>query len=261
MPVKEADPRARKLDTAFAEAMAGPAKPREAKTPPEIDREAPHGRGEDGTPKAPYGHNKDGSVKRSPAGRKPKDDAARVTGDAPAAAPKGTLAPHDFSAGLMDAGETLWFGAAVAARLGPQIPLVGKFIPGRKIAATAAVFDAERPRLAAALNLAAQHDARARKVAARLADGEGSWALSVMFMVAPFTAAAAAVWQGDKALAERELPPLAELATRNEEALDRMFTKISAQMEKAQQTQAQMMAEAEMMQAQAQALANGQVTV
>lgn len=272
MPVKEADPAAKSLDEAFAAAMAGPAKPREVAAPPEVDREAPHGREDDGTPKAPYGWTKGGKdgpprPKLSTAGRKPtRDEQARTVAVQPAgepAAPGGkpgkALEPRDFSAGLMDAGESLWFGASIAAKVGPQIPILGRFIPGRKLAATAAVFDAERPRLAAALNLAAQHDARARKLASKLADGDAGWALSVMFMVAPFTGAVAAIWQGDKALAERELPSLAELAKRNEAAMDRMLAKITATMELAQQAQAEEMQRQMLAAMEAQATQNGQV--
>ena len=270
MPVKEADPAAKSLDEAFAKAMAGPAKPKDVPAPPEVDREAPHGREDDGTPKAPYGWTKGGKdgpprPKLSTAGRKPTpDEAARTTAVQPAqpAAGKGEdkktpLEGRDFSAALMDAGETIWFGGSMVAKVGPQVPVLGRFVPGRKLAATMAVFDAERPRLAAALNLAAQHDARARKLAVKLADGDAGWALSVMFMVAPFAGAVAAVWQTtDKndALGDRGLPGLDELAKANEAAMDRMLAKITAQMELAQQLaqqQAQAQLEAEMQQAMA----------
>lgn len=243
MPVKEADPAAKSLDAAFAAAMDGPVKPREAPAPPEVDREAPHGREADGTPKAPHGYNKDGSVRKSPAGRPRKDEAARTVAaqpeiePEPAKSPGGSGAARDYAAGLMDAGETIWFAGSVAAKVGPQIPVLGRFIPGRKLAATMAVFDDQRPALAAALNLAAQHDARARALAARLADGDAGWALSVMFMVAPFAGAVAAIWQGDKALAARELPSLDVLASHNEKLMDAMLAKITAQMRAAQQAQ------------------------
>jgi hypothetical protein len=267
MPVKDADPGAQEMDSAFAEAMAGPAKPRGPEAPPAVDHEAPLGRDEHGEPLAPYGFKQDGSVRRSPAGRRPRDpDSAARTG--PASPDKGStpgdtprnsqdkLTPKDFCAGLMDAGESLWFGGSVVARVGPQIPLVGKFIPGRKLSATMAVFDSERPRLAAALNEAAQHDARARKLAEKLASGDAGWALTCMFMVAPFTGAVAAIWQGDEALKERELPSLSEMATQNEAAMDQMLARISQQMKLAQElaaTQAQQAMEA------AQASQNGQV--
>lgn len=244
MPVKEADPNAQQLGEAFAEAMNTPAKPKEAPPPPPVDPEAPHGRDGEGKPLAPFGYTKEGKVRKTTAGRKPKTDQARTT-DAQPPAPEGKpgqLPARDFSAELMDTGETVWFGGSVLAKVGPQIPVLGRFVPGKKLAATMAVFDAERPRLAAALNLAAQHDARARRLAAKLADNEAGWALSCMFMVAPFTGAVAAIWQGDAALAARELPSLDVLAKANEDALDRALAKISAQMEMAQLAAAEQMA-------------------
>src|SRR5258708_24779622 len=192
MTVAQADPRAASVDEAFAEARGGAPKPKEPPAPPEVDRDAPHGRDENGEPLAPYGLTKDGRPKLSPAGRKPNaDDKARLAKDSPGQPAKGQgtqlqLEPHDFSGPLMDAGETIWFGGSIAAKLGPQIPVVGKFVPGRKLAATMAVFDAERPRLAAALNLAAQHDARARRLAERLATGDARSGRTVMFIGAPF---------------------------------------------------------------------------
>jgi len=242
MTVAQADPRAQALDEAFAGAMGAAPKPKEPPAPPETDRDAPHGRGEDGEPLAPYGLTRDGRPKLSPAGRKPKDPdgKARLAKDGPGAQGEGMqlqLEPHDFSGPLMDAGETIWFGGSVLAKLGPQIPVVGRLVPGRKLAATMAVFDTERPRLAAALNLAAQHDARARRLAERLATGDAGWALTAMFMVAPYTGTVAAIWQTTEehdVLAERDLPGLAELAAANEAALDRMFAKITDQMAQAQ---------------------------
>lgn len=249
-PVKEADPRAKALDAAFAEAMDAPAKPREAATPPVVDHDAPHGRGEDGEPLAPFGWTKDGKPRKSAAGRKAKEDQPRTVEAQPAVQAPGTaLESQDFSAGLMDAGETIWFGGSILAKVGPQVPVLGRFVPGRKLSATMAVFDGERPRLAAALNLAAQHDSRARKLAAKLATGQAGWALTVMFMVAPFASAAAAVWQTtDKndVLTDRGLPALDILEKRNENAMDRMLAKISAQMEAAQAAQAQATFEAAM---------------
>lgn len=263
MPVKAADPDAAQLDTAFAEAMGAPARPKEPAGPPEIDPAAPHGRGDDGEPLAPFGLTKEGVPRRSAAGRKPKDpDSAARTGPAQPSTPNDTpdnsqLEPKDFSAPLMDAGESMWFGGSVIASVGPKIPLVGRFIPGQKLSATMAVFDSERPRLAAALNEAAQHDARARKLAEKLASGDVGWALTCMFMVAPFTGAVAAIWQGDDALAQRELPPLATLAKHNETKMDEMLEKISQQMKLAQELATQKQ-EAELQAALA--ASNGQVT-
>jgi hypothetical protein len=240
--VETADPRAQALDEAFAGAMGAAPKPKEPSAPPEVDPEAPHGRDEAGVPLEPFGRTRDGKIRLSAAGRKPKnpDDKARLAKDGPGEPGGGTqlvLEPHDFSAPLMDAAETFWFGGSVLAKLGPQIPVVGRLLPGRKLAATMAVFDAERPRLAAALNLAAQHDTRARRLAERLATGDAGWALTCMFMVAPFTGTVAAIWQTTDqhdVLAERDLPGLDDLAKANEAALDRMFAKIADQMGAAQ---------------------------
>ena len=240
-----------------AERMKGTVRP-EPPAPSEVDHEAPHGRDEQGNPIHKYPPNKDGSVRRSPAGRKPKDEQARTVepGSQPAGGQplEGTvLVPQDFSAGLMNAGDALWFGGSMIAKIGPKVPLFGRLVPGQKLSATMAVFNAHKPTLAAALNQAAQHDLRARKLAARLSEGEVGWQLTCMFMVAPFAATVGAVWQGDEALAERELPELAELVKRNEAAMDEMLVKITAQMEAAQ-AKAQAEAQAQM------AAQNGQVT-
>lgn len=259
MPVKAADPAAVILEGAVAEAaerMKGTVRPQEAAAPPEVDHEAPHGRADDGTPLAPFGRNKDGSVRKSAAGRKVKDDQARVTtgdtrpaGSQPAAG--SVLEPQDFSAGLMDASQAIWFGGSMIAQVGPKVPLVGKFIPGQKLGATMAVFSAHRPTLMAALNEAAQHDAKARRLAAKLSAGEVGWQMTCLFLVAPFASMVGAVWQGDAALAERGLPGLADLAKQNEKAMDEMLAKITQQM---QDAQAKVQAEAQA------AMQNGQVT-
>jgi hypothetical protein len=259
MPVKAADPAAVMLEGAVAEAaarMKGIVRPQEAAAPPEIDHDAPLGRADDGTPLAPFGRNKDGSVRKSAAGRKAKDDQARVTRDdtppAGSQPPAGNvLEPQDFSAALMDASQAIWFGGSMIAQVGPRVPLVGKFIPARKLGATMAVFSAHRPSLMAALNEAAQHDARARRLAAKLSAGEVGWQMTCLFMVAPFAATVGAVWQGDAALAERELPPLDDLVRQNERAVDEMMAKIAQQM---QDAQAKVQAEAQA------AMQNGQVT-
>ncbi len=246
MPVKDADPQAKTLDEAFGSAMTGPAKPREPASPPAIDPDAPHGRDPaTGEPKAPYGLTRDGKPRRSNAGRRPAGEQPRVISpdkaaaaaadDTPGAPLEGKpLEARDYSAALMESSETIWFGASMLAKFGPRVPLVGRFVPGEKIAATAVVFNVERPRLAAALNLAAQHDARARRLAERLSGEDVSWMLSCMFMTVPFVSVVGAVWGGDPALTERELPPLRELAARNDQALEQQMARIKAQMERAQ---------------------------
>lgn len=260
MPVKDADPRAAELDEAFARAMEAPSRPREAATPPEVDREAPHGRDADGQPLAPFGLTKDGRPKLSAGGRKPKDEQARVVSPQTAAAEAGADTPPpnppaDLLPGLMDATEGIWLGGTIVADVGPRLPLIGKLlfsekmISGRKLSATMAAFDQQRPALASALNEAAQHDARARRLALRLAAGDVSWVLTVMTLTLPFASAVGAIWQGDKALAEQGLPGLDELARRNEQAMERFMQRIAAQALAAQQAQAEQLAEL-----------NGQVT-
>jgi hypothetical protein len=242
-------------EIAFQRALADDAKVTapEMPGPPRRDKpsdpDAPHGRDDDGKPLAPHGVNrKTGRPNLRPGGpgrpAKGDDSAKPRTRDATSAdaTPKGkegklALEPADYAGPLMEASETIWFGGSMVAKIGPQIPLLGRFVPGRKLGATCAVFDAERPRLCAALNLAAQHDAKARKLAEKLAGGEVSWALTCMFMVAPFTGAVAAVWQTTDehdVLAERDLPGMDVLVKTNEDALDAMLAKISGQMEAAQ---------------------------
>lgn len=249
MPVKEADPRAAELEEAFATAMAGPSRPREAATPPEVDREAPHGRDADGQPLAPFGLTKDGRPRLSAAGRRPKDDQARIAPQTEAQNEKTPAEPPaDLLPGLMDATEGVWLGGTIVADVGPRLPLIGKLlfseklISGRKLSATMAAFDQQRPALASALNEAAQHDARARRLALRLAAGDVSWILTVMTLTLPFASAVGAIWQGDKALAEQGLPGLDELAARNEQAMERFMQRIAAQALAAQQAQAEQLA-------------------
>src|SRR5260370_41865439 len=129
MTVAPAGPRAQALDEAFAGAMGAAPKPTEPPAPPEVDREAPHGRDENGEPLAPYGKTKDGRPKLSPAGRKPNvDDKARLAKDSPDAKGQGTqrqLGPHDFSGPPKEAGATTWVGGSLVARPGPPTAPVG----------------------------------------------------------------------------------------------------------------------------------------
>lgn len=235
MAIPDADPRARELDAAFEAAANGPAKPRaEAKTPAEVDRDAPFGREDDGTPKTPHGVNKDGSVRRAAGGRRAKEDQPRVAEGKPAepetSAPKAKPEPHDWTADLDGFADTIWLGMSFAAKVGPKIPVLGKMLPGDKLGAEAFIFAETKPRLVAAVNLAAQHNARAAAFCRRLEGGDGLWALSVMFMVAPVITIAATVWKGDeKELKEAELPSLAEMAARNDAKMDEMIARMSAQ--------------------------------
>lgn len=243
MAIPDSDPRAKDLDAAFAAAAAGPQKPRaEAKTPADIDQDAPFGRDDDGTPKAPYGVSKDGKIRRSAGGRPPKNapDHARTApaeqvAEAADPAPKGKPEPHDYSEDLDGFGDLVWFGMSAASKITPKIPLLGKIVPGPKLAAEAFVFDVMKPQLVAAVNLAAQHDARTAAFCKRLEDGgDGLWALKVAFMLVPVADAFATVWRGDpEAMQAAGMPPLEEMAKRNEAKMDEALARISAQIEAA----------------------------
>jgi len=251
MPVKEADPAAKSLDEAFAGAMGTPAKPREPEAPPAVDPDAPFGLADDGTPKAPYGLTKDGKPRRSNAGRKSKDDTARVT--APGehggqdGTPGGKPAAKDYTAALSEFGDAVWFGASALGKGGSAIPLVGKFIPERKVAAQAAVFRTFKGNLVSAVNIAAQHNSMAARFAASVDKGDITWVVMVGFMVMPFMTMSAAIWKdsdNNPALKDADLPSITELAERNDKQLDAYLAQITEQMEAiAAQQQAEAMAE------------------
>jgi hypothetical protein len=254
MPVKEADPDAKSLDEAFSAAMGTPARPAEPAAPPAVDPDAPFGREDDGAAKAPYGLTKDGKPRRSNAGRKPRDpDDAPRTGppaDGPGAPAGGggNAAPEgkDYSAALSDFGDALWFGASALGKGGSAIPLIGKHIPERKVAAQAGVFRTFKPSLVNAVNIAAQHNAKAARFAASVESGDITWVVMVGFMVMPFMTMSAAIWKDsdeNPALAMAELPSLTELAEQNDKQLDAYLASITAQMEAmAEQQQAEAIA-------------------
>jgi hypothetical protein len=237
-PVKDADPAALGLDEAFNAAMGAPARPKEPAAPEDVDPEAPFGREEDGTPKAPFGMTKEGKPRRSAAGRRPKEDTPRTA--AAAAAPAGTGAPsgaepkaaHDYSAALSEFGDAVWFGASALGKGGSAIPIVGKFIPERKVAAQAAVFQSYKPNLVKAVNLAAQHNAKAARWAASIETGEITWVMMVGFMVMPFVTMSAAIWKGDEALARiDENLTVERLAEQNDVKLDKYLKDIGEQLD------------------------------
>ena len=128
----------------------------------------------------------------------------------------------------------MWFGLSAAAAVAPKIPLVGKRIPAEKISAEAFILGETKPRLVAAVNLAAQHNARAARFCAGLEGGDGLWALTCMFMVIPVISVGITVWQGDAAeLKEAELPTLAEMAAKNKANMDTAIERINAQIKAA----------------------------
>jgi len=223
MPVKAADPAATELDKAFESAMGTPPKPKEPAAPPDVDADAPHGRDDAGQPLAPFGRNKDGSVRRTRAGRKPKEDQAR-TGPAAPAAPepgKGKPEPRNYVPALTETADAAWLVMAVGGKVGPGLPLVGRLIPGQKLAAQAKLFKAHQDALVGAVQFASMHSAAAARLAARLERGEITWTLMFGFMVMPFVMQSATMWRlkEDARLGE-EGPTVAELATKTEADID-----------------------------------------
>lgn len=237
MAIPDSDPRARELDEAFALAASGPARPRaEATTPAEVDQDAPFGRGDDGSPIAPYGLTKDGRPKRSAGGRPPKDSPDHARTATPeqvvkTAGPRHARPePHDWTGELNGLADAAWFGMSAISKVAPNVPVIGRLIPDKKLAAQAFVLSETKPQLIAAVNLAAQHNARASAFCQRLEGGDGLWALTAMFMVMPVLSVSMTIWKGDEAeLKASELPTLAEMAERNETRMDEMITRINAQ--------------------------------
>jgi hypothetical protein len=210
MPVKEADPGARSLDAAFAEAMGAPAKPKEPGAPPEIDPEAPHGRDDAGAPLVPYGRTRDGKVRKSAAGRKSKDEEPR-TGPAQPDEPKtGTVVaePKDYSGALSETGDSVWLALTVLGQLPlEKIPLISRIPIGKgvtlgsrlagaevRLQAQAAILDGNKAQLVAALNIAAQNNARARRLAEKLETGDITWVMMCGAMAAPFLVQTRQLW-------------------------------------------------------------------
>jgi hypothetical protein len=241
MPVKDADPAAIELDAAFAAAMNGPAKPREAAPPPERDIEAPHGRDDDGNPLAPFGWTKAGKdgpsrPRLNSAGRRAKDDAPRTGTPPPADAkgkPKGAADPPpitDFSEPLGELADAVWMGLSGLSLLGPKIPVIGKKLSGEKIAAEGYIWRQNRAHLIKAAQITADHNVAARMRLAKLAEGNATWVLMAGFTLMPFVAQTAAVLQGDDAL--KEMNPEASvkrLAELNKAEWDEMMESLRAQ--------------------------------
>lgn len=237
MAVKAADPQAAELDAAFAEALGKPPRPAEPAAPPEVDHDAPHGRDPDGQPLAPYGHNKDGSIRRSHAGRKPKNDpdAPRTAPAAPRETPAEPAGPgraHDYTGALTETADAAWLVMSVTGRYGPEMPLIGKLIPARRLGAQAALFKAHSDGLVGAVQYAAQHNDAAARWAAKLEKGEVSWALMFGFMVMPFVVQSAALWklEDGERLGGAEGPTAAELAERNGEDLEQFMSLMKGQL-------------------------------
>ena len=249
MPVKDAHPDAVKLDDAFAAAMDTPGKPREPGPPPEIDREAPFGRAEDGSPIAPHGLTKDGRPKLSAAGRKPaSEDKARVAAAAPQAAGDGKGKgkapgkelehPKKYAPAIAETLETVWLGGSVIGTVGPDLPLIGKAVPGLQIQAQSAVVLTFKDNIAGALDICAQHNATARKLAEKCQSGNIGWALNAAFMMLPVITTSLQIWGKQEREHHPEtgepLPTLAEtLAEQNAKALKQYMDDLAKQAEAA----------------------------
>ena len=243
MPVKEAHPDAVKLDEAFAAAMDTPGKPREPGPPPEIDPEAPHGRDDEGKALAPYGYTKDGKVRRSAAGRKAAEDKARV---APASETAAAVkkddppAPQKYAPAIAETLETIWLGGTFIGTAGPDLPVVGKRIPGLQVQAQAAVILTYKDNIAGALDLCAQHNEMARKLAVKCQGGNVGWALNAAFMMLPVISTSLQVWGKQEREYDPEthepLPTLAEkLAEANTAAFKKYMQNLAKQAEEAAQ--------------------------
>jgi len=248
VPVKAADPEAVKLDEAFAEAMNVPGKPREPGPPPEVDREAPFGRDDAGAPLAPFGLTRDGKPKRSAAGRKPAEDRAR-TGTAPAKPdagdgagkpPAAAAEPQRYAAAIAETLEVFWLGGTVLGQVGPGIPVVGKLLPdGTKLEAQASVILLYKDNIAGALDLCAQHNEQARRLAVKLSSGTAGWALNAAFMLLPVISTSLKIWSNPDRDYDAEGSPLPsvteQLAANNRESFQAYMADLAKKAEAAAQ--------------------------
>jgi hypothetical protein len=257
MPVSAAHPDAVKLDEAFAAAMNTPGAPREPGPPPEVDKDAPFGRDEAGEALAPFGTRKDGKPRLSAAGRRAQEDEARV-GTAPAkpGAPDGgkkpagaVSAPQGYAPAIAETLEVVWLGGTVLGQVGPEIPVLGRFLPdGDKLQAQAAVVLLYKNNIAGALDLCAQHNEQARRLAEKLSTGSAGWALNAAFMLLPVITTSLKVWGGEERQVDpetqAEIPTLAEqLAAQNRESFQAYMADL-AQQAKVAAAMAQMQADA-----------------
>lgn len=242
MNVKTADPEAQELDEAFAKAMASPVKPKEAAAPPEVDRDAPHGRGEDGTPLAPYGYRQDGAIRLTSGGRPRKDGAPRVSKapDAPLpAVPKGkgggkaSAAPEVPVASLLeplgDLHDAFWMGLTGLSQVGPKLPVVGRFLNSEKIGAEAFIWRRQKPNVLKAAAIAAEHNAAARARLQKLATGGSTWVLMAGLTLMPLLTQSAAVFGSG----EEEKAHIASLAEVNQAEFSQTMEAIKQQVEQA----------------------------
>jgi hypothetical protein len=242
MPVSSAHPDAVKLDEAFAAAMDTPGKPREPGPPPEVDKAAPFGRGEDGEPLAPFGRRRDGKPKLSNGGRKPSEDRARVGAapgaqghkEAPGKLSAAVSEPRRYAPAIAETLEVFWLGGTVIGQAGSDLPAVGKFIPGDKLQAQAAVVLTYKNNIASALDLCAQHNESARRLAEKLSTGNAGWALNAMFMMLPVIGTSLRIWGKEERQVDPEtqveIPTMAEqLAAQNRESFQAYMADLAEQ--------------------------------
>ena len=139
---------------------------------------------------------------------------------------------HDYTGALTETADAAWLVMSVTGRYGPEMPLIGKLIPARRLAAQAALFKAHSDGLVGAVQYAAQHNEAAARWAAKLEKGEVSWALMFGFMVMPFFVQSAALWRiaDGEQLGGAEGPTLGELAERNGEDLEQFMSLMKGQL-------------------------------
>lgn len=261
MSVGTVDPDALPIGDIFAQAMAGPNKPRDVPSPGDVDPDAPHGRDAEGNPLAPFGWTKPTSKNDTPrpkltsGGRKAKIDQARVASDPGPAASAGKssvshaetakpkLEPRDYAGPLAETSEAIWVGLTMLSDVPlEKTPIIGRIPVGkgkvlgdylaglnRKLAAQAHIFNANRGGLVQALNVAANNSARARRLCDKLEAGDATWVLMCGAMVMPFMSQTASLWTNS--LEADGLPALAKLAEANKASMDSWIAKFNSQLE------------------------------
>ena len=217
--------------------MDTPGKPREPGPPPEVDKDAPFGRDDGGNPIAPHGLRKDGLPRLSPAGRRPAEEKARV-GETPAETekpkPSTEVVPaRSYAPAIAETLEVVWLGGTVVGQVGPEIPVVGRFLPdGDKLQAQAAVILTFKDNIAGALDICAQHNEQARRLAEKMSGGGAGWALNAAFMMLPVISTSLKVWGKEEPQADAEGNPLPTLAQELAEKNRTAFTDYMASLAK-----------------------------
>lgn len=110
--------------------------------------------------------------------------------------------PQDFSGPLSELHDALWMGLSGLSQVAPHLPVIGKKLPGDKLAAEGYIWRSNKAHLIKAAQITADHNIAARKRLIKLAEGNATWVLMAGFTLMPFLAQTAAVFQGDAALQE-----------------------------------------------------------